>query len=104
MGFAHFKLTFQHVAKFACRYNHAMPTKAKIVARGVKRGVGDETTKPVHKQPRVDPSMQLVKDVIESAQNIPESCKAMLVAIVPSTLCVPKDERVAFQTRAVEMI
>jgi chromosome segregation ATPase len=52
----------------------------------------------------MDPSVQAVHEVLENAEDLSESCKAMLLATLPNTLCVPKDERVPFQARMVEMI
>lgn len=80
------------------------PKAPKTAAKGVKRAAGDDASKSAAKQLRVDPSVQAVQDVLELAEGLPESCKSMLLATLPSTLCVPKDERVPLQVRVVEMI
>lgn len=81
-----------------------MAPKVKTATKGVKRSAGDEATKTSTKASRVDPTVQAVQEVLENAEGLPESCKAMLLATLPSSLCVPKDERVPVQARVVEMI
>lgn len=72
-----------------------------MVAKGIKRS--EEGPAPQQKKAKVDPKVASVKQTIESA-DVPESCKAMYVAMVPHSLCVPKDLRSEPQSRAVEMI
>lgn len=63
----------------------------------------EEGTAPQQKKAKVDPRVASVKQTIESA-DLPEPCKAMLLAMLPHSLCVPKDLRSDSQSRAVEMI
>jgi hypothetical protein len=72
-----------------------------MVSKGVKRS--EEGTAPQQKKAKVDPKVASVKQTIESA-DLPEPCKAMLLAMFPHSLCVPKDLRSEPQSRAVEMI
>jgi hypothetical protein len=72
-----------------------------MVAKGVKRS--EEGAAPQQKKAKVDPKVASVKQTIESA-DISESCKAMYLAMLPHTLCVPKDLRSEPQSRAVDMI
>jgi hypothetical protein len=83
-----------------------MAPRTKTATKGVKRAAGDEAPKTAAaaKLLRLDPSVQAVQEVIENAESLPESCKAMLLVTLPSSLCVPKDERAPSQARLVEMI
>jgi len=81
-----------------------MAPKAKTVTKGVKRAAGDDASKTAAKQLRVDPTVHAVQEVVEQVEGLNESCKAMLLATLPSSLCVPMDERVPLQARVVEMI
>jgi hypothetical protein len=72
-----------------------------MVSKGMKRS--EEGPAPQQKKAKVDPKVASVKQTIESA-DLPEPCKAMLLAMLPHSLCVPKDLRSEPQSRAVEMI
>jgi len=72
-----------------------------MVSKGVKRS--EQGTAPQQKKAKVDPKVASVKQTIDSA-DLPEPCKAMLLAMLPHSLCVPKDLRSQPQSRAVEMI
>lgn len=72
-----------------------------MVAKGMKRS--EEGAAPQQKKAKVDPKVASVKQTIESA-DLPDPCKAMLLAMVPHSLCVTKDLRSEPQARAVEMI
>jgi len=63
----------------------------------------EEGTAPPQKKAKVDPKVASVKQTIESA-DLPEPCKAMLLAMLPHSLCVPKDLRTEPQSRAVDMV
>jgi len=63
----------------------------------------EDGTAPPQKKAKVDPKVTSVKQTIESA-DLPEPCKAMLLAMLPHSLCVLKDLRSEPQSRAVEMI
>lgn len=63
----------------------------------------EDGTAPQQKKAKVDPKLASVKHTIESA-DLPEPCKAMLLAMLPHSLCVLKDLRTEQQSRAVEMI
>jgi len=78
--------------------------RSAMVTKGIKRS--EEGTAPQQKKAKVDPKVAKVasvKQTIESA-DVSESCKAMYVAMVPHSLCVPKDVRSEPQSRAVQMI
>jgi len=55
------------------------------------------------KKIKVCPKVTSVKHTVESA-DLPEPCKAMLLAMIPHSLTVPQDLRTEHQTRAVDMI
>lgn len=58
----------------------------------------------VAKKPKSDPMLNAVIEAIRQADIAPESCKDMLIAIVPTTLAIPLDVRHEHQQMAVEMI
>jgi chromosome segregation ATPase len=72
-----------------------------MVAKGMKRS--EEGVAPAQKKAKVDPKVASVKQTIDSA-DLPEPCKAMLLAMLPHSLCVPKDLRTEPQSRAVGML
>jgi hypothetical protein len=72
-----------------------------MVAKGVKRS--EEGTAPPQKKTKVDPKIASVKQTIESA-DLPEPCKAMLLAMIPHSLDVHQNLRCEAQSRAVDMI
>lgn len=63
----------------------------------------EEGSVPPQKKAKVDPKVASVKQTIEKA-DLPEPCKAMLVAMLPHSLCVPQDLRSEQQARAVDMV
>lgn len=72
-----------------------------MVAKGVKRS--EEGSAPPQKKTKVDPKIVSVKQTIDSAE-LPEPCKAMLLAMIPHSLCVPQNLRTEPQSRAVDMV
>jgi hypothetical protein len=72
-----------------------------MVSKGTKRS--EDGTAPAQKKAKVDPKVASVKQTLESA-DLPEPCKAMLLAMLPHSLCVPKDLRTEPQSRAVDML
>jgi len=72
-----------------------------MVAKGMKRC--EAGSAPAQKKAKVDPKIVSVKQTIETAE-LPEPCKAMLLAMIPHSLCVPQDLRTQPQLRAVDMV
>lgn len=58
---------------------------------------------PPQKKIKVDPKIVNVQQTLESA-DLPAPCKAMLLAMIPHSLCVPQNLRSEPQSRAVEMV
>jgi hypothetical protein len=53
----------------------------------------------------VDPKLKAVIEAVEaSGDSLPDSCRAMLIAMLPDSLTVPADTRDANQTRLVAMV
>lgn len=80
---------------------HSGTFHSAMVAKGMKRS--EEGSAPPQKKAKVDPKVASVKQTIEKA-DLPEPCKAMLVAMLPHSLCVTQDLRSEQQARAVDMV
>jgi hypothetical protein len=70
--------------------------------RGIKRAAHDDGH-PV-KKARVDSKVGAVLEAIDLSQNMPQSCKNMLAAMVPEAFTVPADERHSYQTMFVDIV
>lgn len=75
-----------------------MPAKNQ----GTKRAAHDDG-RPV-KKVKVDPMVGAILEAIDLAQDLPNSCKSMLTAMVPEAFTVPADERHAYQTMFVDVV
>jgi len=68
-----------------------------------KRGSNQAAAKST-KKAKLDPALAGIADVIKQADHLPDSCRAMLVDMLPFSLSVPSNERHETQTWAVNAV
>lgn len=75
-----------------------MPSKNQ----GTKRAAQD-AGQPA-KKVKMDPMVGAILEAIDLAEDLPNSCKSMLTAMVPEAFTVPADERHAYQTMFIDVV
>jgi len=82
---------------------HPIPCSFAMAPKGTKRAQ-PKGAAPQAKKAKVDPMLEAVQSSIEGADFLPDSCRAMLAAVLNSSLGVPSDERLQTQAMFVEQI
>lgn len=76
-----------------------------MASKGGKRAAAvTAATVPSSKKPKVDPTFAGIVGVVQNAEQLPNACRQMLVAMVEPSLITPTSERHAVQKLGISML